>query len=523
MRYGIIGTGGVGGYYGAKLAKAGRDVHFLFHSDYDHVMEHGLKVDSPEGNFTLEHINAYHDAGEMPVCDVVIVALKTTNNHLLPKLLAKVAGKETIMLLIQNGIGVEHDVEAMMPGIKLAAGTALICSAKNEPGHIEHMDLGHLNVSDYSCREGEVARLVADMREAGIDAEQTEYTDARWKKALWNMPFNGLSVVMNASTSALLENRHTRQLVRSMMAEVMAMGHAFGANGIDEAFADKMIEMTEGMVPYSPSMKLDYEFSRPMEILYLYTKPLHMAAEKGVYCPLLSMLEKQLLYFDGELRKFMSPYSEMPRLTDDTSKWPDPRRYNCDGRVAVGGDLSPERLISAYKHGFFPWYAFRFEEIYWHCPLERFVIDSRRVHISHSMRSLIRKQTYMVSVNQCFEGVIYCCGKLREHESAAWLGQHIIDAYTKLHKMGVAESVEVWKDDKLVGGLYGIKTKNIFIGESMFSLEPSASKLALIALGRYLAEQGIYYIDCQMETPHLKSMGGYYMDYEEYMQIMNKE
>lgn len=523
MKYAVIGTGGVGGYYGAMLAKAGHEVHFLLHSDYDYVKTNGLRVTSWKGDFTIDNVLAYDSASEMPEVDVVIVALKTTNNHLLPQLLKNVVGRDTVVLLIQNGIDVESDLYHMMGNsVKLAAGLAFICSAKNEPGHIEHMDLGNLNVAQYSCAPQEVERIVTELCNAGVEAKAVEYHEARWKKAVWNMPFNGLSVVMSAQTNMLLENRHTRQLVRNIMKEVAEMATMQGVH-IGDDYIDQMITMTEKMKPYSPSMKLDYDYARPMEIHYIYSKPIKIANSFGISTPLLSMLKSQLRYLDHEQLDFNSPSSAMPKLTDNATQWPDPRKYNCEGRIAVGGDLSPERLMSAYHRGIFPWYAFRFEDIYWHCPLERFVIDPAKVHISHSMRSLIRKQTYMVSIDECFEGVIYCCGKLREHEAAAWLGQHIVDAYTELHRQGKAMSVEVWKDDKLVGGLYGVKTHNIFIGESMFSIEPSASKLALIALGEYLVRKGVKLIDCQMETPHLKSMGGYYIDYDEYMQIMNEK
>lgn len=138
MRYGVIGTGAIGGYYGAKLAQGGQDVHFLFHSDYDYVREHGLRVNSGDGGFHLDHVNAYQDVRQMPKCDVVIVALKTVHEQMLREMLPPLLADDTVVLLIQNGMGMEQDVEQMVPGVKLAAGLAFICCSKTHPGVIDH-------------------------------------------------------------------------------------------------------------------------------------------------------------------------------------------------------------------------------------------------------------------------------------------------------------------------------------------------------------------------------------------------
>lgn len=208
------------------------------------------------------------------------------------------------------------------------------------------------------------------------------------------------------------------------------------------------------------------------------------------------------------------------QLTDELV-FPDPRLGEPDGLIAVGGDYSTDRLILAYSNGIFPWSAFRNEQKLWFCPMRRFVIFPREIHISHSMRSLIRKQIYKVTVNHDFDNVIRQCGALRVNEEGAWLGDEIIEAYTRLHRLGWATSFEVWKDQDLVGGLYGVAIGNCFIGESMFSLVPSASKLALIALAQFMDDNGGTMIDCQFETPHLRSMGGRYITYDEYMKILS--
>ena len=205
--------------------------------------------------------------------------------------------------------------------------------------------------------------------------------------------------------------------------------------------------------------------------------------------------------------------------------FPDPHLGDEDGLVAIGGDLSIDRLLLAYSNGFFPWYSFHSEkEPLWICPLRRFVIFPSEVHVSHSMRQLIRQDRYRVTINRDFNGVIRGCATVQERnqEAGAWLGPNIINAYTELHQQGFAASVEVWEADKLVGGLYGVNLGASFFGESMFSLVPNASKLALIHLARFMDAKGGRLIDCQFETPHLKSMGGRYISYEAYMDIIRK-
>ncbi|MBQ0020571.1 MAG: leucyl/phenylalanyl-tRNA--protein transferase [Bacteroidales bacterium] len=219
----------------------------------------------------------------------------------------------------------------------------------------------------------------------------------------------------------------------------------------------------------------------------------------------------------------------------DNEIWfPNPRKGEEDGFFAIGGDLSVERLVLAYSNGIFPWYAYRPEDnmflpkdfynddgtpqIRWYCPMQRFVIFPNEIHISHSMRTLLNKEQYVVTMGEAFDRVIHHCGALRDAEAGAWLGPHIVEAYTELHKLGLATSVEVWdKKDELVGGLYGVNIGKNFVGESMFSLVPSGSKVALIHLALFMQEFGRCLIDCQLETPHLRSMGGRFISYDEYM------
>lgn len=291
--------GAIGGYYGGRLAHAGLEVHFLSHSDYAYVVELGLRVDSCDGSFYLPHINAYQSPVDMPKTDVVVVGLKSVNNHLLPEMLAPIIKDDTVVVLIQNGIGLEADLQAKFPQLSIVAGLAFICSSKTEPGHVVHQCYGSINLGNYSCPPDRFAQLMADFQQAGIQTAEVPYEEARWKKAVWNMPFNGMTVALNTSTDRLLGNPATRQLIYDQMMEVIGAANALGVEALTQEFADKMMQMTDEMVPYSPSMKLDYDFHRPMEIYYLYTRPIEEARKAGFDMPKLAMLEAELKFIDA--------------------------------------------------------------------------------------------------------------------------------------------------------------------------------------------------------------------------------
>ena len=300
MTYAVIGTGAIGGYYGARLSQSGQQVHFLLHRDYEYVKEHGLQVDSCNGSFHLDKPFVYNDTKLMPKADVVLVGLKSVNNHLRATLLPPLLHEQTLVVLIQNGIGVEEDVQRTFPNVQLAAGLAFICSAKTEPGRIDHQCYGQINLADYSCLEASLMQQVcADFNAAGVKAGLVEYHEARWKKAVWNMPFNGMTVALHTQTDTLLKNPSTRQLIKQQMMEVVGAAQHLGVKNIDERFADLMISMTDEMTPYSPSMRLDYDFHRPMELHYLYARPIQIAAEAGFPMPRLEMLMQELQFLEA--------------------------------------------------------------------------------------------------------------------------------------------------------------------------------------------------------------------------------
>lgn len=297
MTYAIIGTGGIGGFYGGLLAKTGKDVHFLLHTDYEYVKKHGLQVNSCNGSYHLDDLNVYNDTRSMPKCDVVMVCLKTTANHQLRVMLPPLLHKDTIVILIQNGIGVEEDLRHLLPNVQLACGIAFICTTKMEPGLVEHTSNGRLTVGNYSCRDNKMlGKVVADMASAGIKVRTADYLETRWKKCVWNMPFNGMTTVLNTDAPSLLRNEATRPLIEALMAEVVGAAKACGVDNIDMDFADKMVDMTLKMPAYSSSMQVDHEHGRQMEVGYLYTRPIEEARSHGFAMPLMSMLEAMLRY-----------------------------------------------------------------------------------------------------------------------------------------------------------------------------------------------------------------------------------
>lgn len=206
--YAIVGTGALGGFYGARLQQAGLEVHFLLHRDYEYVRHHGLTVDSPDGNFHLPHVHAYNQVEAMPACDVVIVALKTTQNHLLAKLLPSLVKEGGIVLVLQNGLGIEAEVAALVGSDRVMGGMCFLCSNKIAPGHIRHVDYKEIILADYAPHyapcgiSDRMKQVAADFERANIAIELSpDLLIARWRKLVWNIPFNGLSVVLDAILS----------------------------------------------------------------------------------------------------------------------------------------------------------------------------------------------------------------------------------------------------------------------------------------------------------------------------------
>jgi leucyl/phenylalanyl-tRNA--protein transferase len=192
-----------------------------------------------------------------------------------------------------------------------------------------------------------------------------------------------------------------------------------------------------------------------------------------------------------------------------------------DGLLAIGGDLSVERLLLAYQNGIFPWYEG--DHILWWCPDPRFVLFPDELKVSKSMQSILKKDEFEFTINKAFADVIHSCKKTkREGQAGTWITDEVEKAYTKMHKLGHAHSAEAWKDGKLIGGLYGIKMGKVFFGESMFSTESNASKFAFIKFVQQLKTEGIELIDCQVYTEHLESLGARMITRTEFTEYLQK-
>lgn len=201
--------------------------------------------------------------------------------------------------------------------------------------------------------------------------------------------------------------------------------------------------------------------------------------------------------------------------------FPDVSEADEYGILAVGGDLSPERLMLAYRSGIFPWFD-NDEPILWWSPPERMVLFPSELKISKSMRNILNKNIFKVTYNKDFRGVISNCSQIsRQGQEGTWITAEMIEAYVKLHELGHAKSVEVWQNDELVGGLYGVDLGHVFCGESMFSKVSNASKVAFISLVENLKIRKYKLIDCQVHNDHLESLGAREIERAEFMEILN--
>lgn len=192
-----------------------------------------------------------------------------------------------------------------------------------------------------------------------------------------------------------------------------------------------------------------------------------------------------------------------------------------DGVLAVGGDLSTERLLLAYKSGIFPWFEAD-QPILWWAPSERMVLNPLEYKVKKSLRNILNQNLFTITFNQDFKTVItHCQQSKRNGQQGTWITNEMIDAYCKLHKEGIAKSVEVWQDGNLVGGLYGIDLGNVFCGESMFSIVSNASKVAFVKLVEHLKENNYSLLDCQLHNDHLEKLGAFEISRDAFMKILN--
>ena len=303
-RIGIIGSGAIGGFYGLMLARAGFDVHFLLRSEYDVVREQGLTLEHAVHGVLQMPVSAYACAADMPPCDWLLVGAKSTSNIELAPLIVQAATADAKVVLLQNGLGVEEQLRVALPAdLHLLGGLCFICVNRQAPGVIRHQALGAVNIGYHSgpAEDGGAALVEAGaglFRAAGIDSQpMANLAQARWQKLVWNVPYNGLSVLLGASTAPLMAAADSRDLIQALMAEVVQGAAACGYE-LPAGYDEQLFRMTEQMPDYWPSMYHDHARQRPLELQAIYAEPIARAGAAGCSLPRMQMLYQALAFID---------------------------------------------------------------------------------------------------------------------------------------------------------------------------------------------------------------------------------
>ncbi len=298
MRIGIIGAGALGLYYGAMLQRAGNDVHFLLRRDFEAINSKGLKVYSINGNFTLPEMKCYQSATDIGKVDLVLIGLKTFSNRDIINLVLPLAGHETAILTLQNGLGNEDLLATAFNAEQVLGGIAFLCSNRGEPGEVHHLGEGRIRLGELAGKKTERCQRIADLFcAAGVPCETSDdLTRIRWEKLVWNIPFNGLCALTGKTVTDLLHHPPTRQLVASMMHEVIAAANQQRIKTPIDAdpFISRMLEMSAAMTGYQPSMMIDRIEGRPLELDAIYAIPLQRATEAEAVMPQVDMLHRLL-------------------------------------------------------------------------------------------------------------------------------------------------------------------------------------------------------------------------------------
>ncbi len=297
----VIGTGALGGYYGALLQRAGHAVHFVLRSDYAEARRNGIRVLSPRGDFVLPHVDAHNSPDSLPPSDAVLVGLKTTANGILKDYLPRVLKSDGVVITLQNGLGNEAHIERLVGTGRVLGGLAFLCARKAGPAVIEHQDYGSVTLGEFGPNPTtEPSALSLRWAEifsaAGIETRAVANLEkARWRKLLWNIPFNGLSVVLNANTREIMNRAEGRAAALALMQEVLQVANVLG-HDFQGSLIDKLMEDTQTMIAYDPSMRLDFLAGRPLEWEAIYAAPLSVAEKAGVDMPAVRLLMRQLQF-----------------------------------------------------------------------------------------------------------------------------------------------------------------------------------------------------------------------------------
>jgi 2-dehydropantoate 2-reductase len=293
VRIAVVGAGALGLYYGALLQRSGEDVHFLLRRDYENITRNGLRIFSISGDFTLPHVHGYRAPSEIGPVDLVLVGLKTFANDRFQELIGPLMGENTQILTLQNGLGNEEALAELFGEERIIGGVAFLCSNRGEPGEVHHLGAGRIVLGEYRrCNRGRVDDLAAMFGKAGVDCCATDdLKRARWEKLVWNIPFNGLCALLQQPVNMLLAQDACRKLVRDIMLEVIASANAQGLDRlISDGYADSMLEFTDNMGEYRPSMQIDRAEGRQLEIAAIFGAPLAYGRRQGIGMPRVEML-----------------------------------------------------------------------------------------------------------------------------------------------------------------------------------------------------------------------------------------
>ncbi len=296
QRIAIIGSGAVGLYYGGLLARAGREVHFLLRSDLDTVREKGIRLLLPNENVHLHPVNAHETTASIGPVDLVIIALKTPANRILTQLLPPLLIPRTTILTLQNGLGNEAFLADHFGAGRILGGLCFICLNRTASGEVTNLHKGSLTLGSYQGGNDERPEVIAEvLRSAGVNCRAAaDLREARWRKLIWNVPFNGLTVAAGGiDTEELLAEPALTVEVKALMREIQASARALGIE-IEDAFLERQLEVTRTMGAYRPSSLVDFQAGRPLEVDSIWGAPLEAAREAGVPTPRLSLLHALL-------------------------------------------------------------------------------------------------------------------------------------------------------------------------------------------------------------------------------------
>ncbi len=292
----VVGSGAIGLYYGGRLAEAGEDVRFLVRSDFEAISRDGLKVESAHGNFDLPRVKAYRTAEEIGPVDLVIVAWKTTANHLLASVLPPLLHAGTQVLTLQNGLGNCEALAEIVGSQRVLGGLCFVCINRISPGWVSHSAGGRMTIGKFlPDSSGRAAELERRFKAAKIQAVAVENLEkSQWEKLVWNIPFNGLSVAGGGvTTDVLLATRDQENELRALMAEVIAAARAQGLDLSDDLI-DFNIERTRPMGPYRTSSMIDFVERREVEVAPIWEEPLRRARAAGVEMPRTAALLRRI-------------------------------------------------------------------------------------------------------------------------------------------------------------------------------------------------------------------------------------